>query len=166
MCFTQNHDFERPGRPPRTNDQERRVLEDNPLILLLLQLRVVFQHVTSAVILPIFLQLLELLRWLIWQARSCPYLSMRMRVRTAHCRALVLEYLHPSILCVWGSDCKARGSKHCRLGDFGERGLGGQVGCVDLCPSLNDRQYLGGGEVGERKIMRGRECQNVAFPRN
>jgi hypothetical protein len=37
---------------------------------------------------------------------------------------------------------------------------------INLSPRLNNRNYLSRGEVGQGKIMRGGECEDVAFSGN
>ena len=49
------------------------------------------------------------------------------------------------------------------LGHRGEGRLWGEVGCVDLCPSLDDRKNFGRCEVGECEIVIWGECYHIAF---
>lgn len=117
-----------------------------------------------AIMLPsVFLQLLQLLRWLVRQPRRGPDLPVRVRVRAAHGCALVLEDLHPAILRVGHRDVVAGGRKHGGLRDGSERRFGGQVRGVDLCPCFDYGHDLGGRKVGEGEVMGWGEGKHVAF---
>jgi len=101
-----NHDLERPSRPPRTQGEKSRILEDDALLLVRLERRVVLQHVLAAVLDAVLLQVVRLERGLLGQARHGPDLAVRVRVRTAHGRALVFENLHVAVLGVWSRDVR------------------------------------------------------------
>ena len=92
-----------------------------------------------------------------------------MRIRTAHCSAFVLEYLHVPVLriglhraialvALWRECC---GGSHCR-----QRGRGREMRGVKLRPRVDDRQNLSGGKVGKSQVVRGREGDHVAFAGN
>lgn len=100
MALRNDHDLERPGRPPWTPCPEATVLEDSPLALLTLKLGVVLEQIAAALLAPVVLQVEKLKARLFGKGGSRPDLTVRVRIRAAHSTALVLEDLHVPVLLV------------------------------------------------------------------
>ena len=104
--------FERPGRPERHDRQPVLVRLHHPLAARGLALGHVEQQRAAMRRRP-FALLMVLDRDLVGQKIGCPDLAMRMRVRTAHHRALVLEQLHRQIIATQHGGFGAPGVDHC-----------------------------------------------------
>lgn len=152
MPLGDDHRLKGPDGPPGAHHEERLVLVDDALGLLRLQLHVVREEVAPPVLGPVLGQLDGLGRGLLGQRARRPDLAVRVRVRAAHGRALVLEDLHVAeLLRRRRGQAFGRGGSHQGerlLRDGGERVRGRQVRGVDPRPCRDDRQDLRGGHVG------------------
>lgn len=103
VLFCNDHNLKWPYSPPRTNNQERPVLEHDSLLFLHLNLYVIGQETRTSIILSVFLQLSELLLRFFWQTSCSPDLAMWMWVRATHSSTFILKNLHPTqLLGRWG----------------------------------------------------------------
>ena len=98
VLLADDHGFERPGCPPRADDQERLVLKHDALLLPAFQGGIVFQQMLVLVLPSVFLHLLQFHCGLLRQRAGSPDLTVGMGVRAAHSSALVLEDLHVPVL--------------------------------------------------------------------
>ena len=98
VCLCDDHDLKRPGCPPGTSGPEALVLEYRALALFTFKLGVVLQEMAVVVVLSVLLHPLHLDAGLLWKARGCPDLAVRMRVGATHGGTLVLENLHVAVL--------------------------------------------------------------------
>ncbi len=97
MLLAHNHDLKGPNRPPRTHDEESRVLEHDPLVLLQFNLHIVGKQ-RSGVGALVGCQLCHFSQRFLRETGGGPDLAVGVRVRAAHGGALVLEYLHVCVL--------------------------------------------------------------------
>jgi hypothetical protein len=164
VALRDKQDLERPDSPPGADDEEAVVLEDDPLLLLKLDLDVVGQQMPAAVLSAVLGQRGELGGRLLRRAGGGPDLAVGVRVGAAHGSALVLEDLHVAQLLLRRGKLSLRGQRgEVQSGSGGgERAGGGEVGGVGGGPDLDDGDDLLGGHVGEGLVVLGREGEDVA----
>lgn len=140
-----DHGLERPSCPPGADDNESLVLKHNAFLLQALELRVVLQHVATAMLLAVPAELLQLCRGLFWQCAGGPDLAMRVGVGAAHGGTLVLKNLHIPVLLLGlgdaGVGCRGLDVGWARI--LSQRGLGRQMRSIDLGPSVDYGYDLG-----------------------
>ena len=108
VSLRNNEHLKRPDSPPRADGQERIVLPNHALSLLHLHLDVVPQQVPPLVLPVVLGHLHQLLAGFLGQRARRPDLAVRVGVRAAHGRALVLEDLHVPQLLFRGGDLAVR----------------------------------------------------------
>jgi hypothetical protein len=94
VALGDDQNLERPDGPPGADNKEAIVLEDDPLLLLELNLDVVGQQMPAAVLGAVLGQRGELSSRLLGGAGGGPDLAVGVRVRATHGSALVLKDLH------------------------------------------------------------------------
>lgn len=166
MSLRNDEHLKRPDGPPRTDHQEPVVLPNHTLALGHLHLDVVLQQMPPLVRTVVLGHLRQLLARLLGQRARRPDLAVRMRVRAAHGRALVLKDLHvPKLLLFRGLDFAVwvrRNRAERARGGVPERMRGRQVAGIDTRPSLDHGYDLGGAHVRQSGVVLGGEGEHVA----